>query len=307
MEKVKREKLLYKIFSLVLATVLWFYLSYQGDMAITKTIRNVPISISGKQALNENGFSVYSIDESVNVSASGSRSSLRRINSKTLSASVNVSSIKKSGTYTLPATVTPYTNTNATFYVKGKDIKVVIEPIETKKFDIETDILSPTDTSIILKDAVLYKNIVTVSAPKSVMKQLGSVKTEQFVPEKDEKEFTAKLIAYGKNGEVLQEGVELNPKEISISYSFYSVKTVPIVLVTTTGSRISLPAENTVRIYGSGDALEGIDHIETEAINLALFKVGDTPKVNLIVPDGVNLADNVSELVVTITEDFYEE
>ncbi|MEE0869423.1 MAG: hypothetical protein U0L70_06490, partial [Ruminococcus sp.] len=94
MEKVAREKLVVKIICVALATILWFYVSYQENPSMTKTVRNVPLAISGEQALKENGFSVYSISEkSVDVSVSAKRLSLSRLSNRTLSAVINVSSI----------------------------------------------------------------------------------------------------------------------------------------------------------------------------------------------------------------------
>ena len=97
---------------------------------------------------------------SVDVSVNGKRSTLARLTNRTLTAVINVSSIKEGGTHTLPETVSAAVNSNATYYVKGKDIKVVIEPIESATYKIEADILSPTDTSIILNSHELSKQKV---------------------------------------------------------------------------------------------------------------------------------------------------
>ena len=177
MEKVAREKLVVKIICVALATILWFYVSYQENPSMTKTVRNVPLAISGEQALKENGFSVYSISEkSVDVSVSAKRLSLSRLSNRTLSAVINVSSIKERGTYVLPATISSAVNSNATYYVKGKDIKVVIEPIKTASYTIEADIAAAADTSVILKSHELSTKKVTVSAPESIMNEIAAVR-----------------------------------------------------------------------------------------------------------------------------------
>ena len=63
MEKIVRDKLAVKIVCVALAAILWLYVSYQENPTMTKTVRNVPLAISGEQALKESGFSVYSISE----------------------------------------------------------------------------------------------------------------------------------------------------------------------------------------------------------------------------------------------------
>ena len=306
MDKVKIQKTFYKIFSLMLATGLWFFVSSQGDSTIKKTISNVTVTISGETDLTENGFAVVDKNLKANVTVSGNRASLRRLNNKTLSASINVSSLKEAGTHMVPATVSSVVNTTATFNAK-RDVKIEIEPIVTKKFEVlKENIKSPQDTSLYLVESTFNKNTVTVSAGESVMKKIDSIKTEPIDTKKNEKEFTAKLIAYGKNNEEIHNGVTINPKEISVNCTLFPVRTVPIVLVTTEGNEIELPKANTIRISGNDSLFEETENIKTDAINLALFKPGDTTTLNLIIPEGIILPDKASETTVEIKEEFYK-
>lgn len=306
MEKIIRGKLAVKIVCVALATILWLYVSYQENPSMTKTVRNVPLAISGEQALKESGYSVYSISEkSVDVKVTAKRLSLARVSNRTLSAVINVSSIKKEGTYVLPATISSAVNSNATYYVKGKDIKVVIEPMRTDTYTIEADIVSSTDTSVILKSHELSTEKVTVSAPESVIKEIGSVKTEQITTDKGTKEQTARLIVYGKNGKVL-EGAECTPSEVKVTYSFHKVKTVPVVLRATNGKTFPLPSENTVKIYGSGDLFDKITQIETEEINLALYEKESKIRTKLNLPDGIMITDNSNEVEIVLEREFFK-
>lgn len=306
MEKIIRGKLAVKIVCVALATILWLYVSYQENPSMTKTVRNVPLAISGEQALKESGYSVYSISEkSVDVKVTAKRLSLARVSNRTLSAVINVSSIKKEGTYVLPATISSAVNSNATYYVKGKDIKVVIEPMKTDTYTIEADIVSSTDTSVILKSHELSTEKVTVSAPESVIKEIGSVKTEQITTDKGTKEQTARLIVYGKNGKVL-EGAECTPSEVKVTYSFHKVKTVPVVLRATNGKTFPLPSENTVKIYGSGDLFDKITQIETEEINLALYEKESKIRTKLNLPDGIMITDNSNEVEIVLEREFFK-
>lgn len=306
MEKIVREKLFVKIICVALAAILWFYVSYQENPSMTKTVRNVPLVITGTQALKENGFSVYSISEkSVDVSVSAKRLSLARLTNRTLSAVINVSSIKEKGTFVLPAAIDSAVNSNATFYVKGKDIKVIIEPIKTGKFIAEADIADSHDTSVILKSCELSTKKISVSAPESVMKEIGSVKTEQIIPDKNSKDQTAKLVVYGKDGKIL-EGAECSPAEIKVSCSFHTVKTVPVVLKATNGKTFSLPSENTVKIYGSGESFDKITQIETEELNLALFEKDSKIRIKLNLPKDVMITDNSNEIEIVLDPEFYE-
>ena len=305
MEKIKREKLVAKIVCAALAIILWLYVSYEEDPYMSKTVRNVPLAITGEQALKENGFSVYSLSEKgVDVKVTSKRLSLVRLNNKTISAAVNVSSIKKEGKHVIPATISSSIASNASYYVKGKDITVVIERIKSSSYDIEPNIEKTGDPSLILNTYKLSSDKTTISAPQSIMKEIASVRTEPIIPERDITTKKARLIAYGKNGKPL-EGAECFPSEIEVSYSFFDVKTVPVVLKTTAGYSHPLPSENKVKIYGSGPEFDSIKKIETVEVNIALYEPGSPVRIALIIPKGVSLMESNDTVEVVLEKEFY--
>jgi len=305
MEKITRDKLVVKIVCTALATILWFYVSYLENPSMSKTVKNVPVVITGGQALKEKDLAVYSNKETVDVKVTGKRMNIARLNNRNLKAMVNVSSINKSGTHLLPAVVEPDVNADATFYVKNRNIKFVIEPRTSSEFKIEANLTEIRDKSLILDDYELSTQKVTVSAPESVMKDIGYVKTEEFSPDKENPETTLRLVVYGKDGTQL-EGAECNPSEVKVSCSFHTIKTVPIVLKATNGKTYSLPSENTVKIYGSGELFDSITQIETDEINLALFEKDSKVRIKLNPPEDIMIADNSNEIEIVLKSEFYE-
>lgn len=306
MEKMMRDKFAVKIICVALAAILWFYVSYQENPTMSKTVKNVPLAITGEQALKESGFSVYSVSEkSVDVKVTARRLSLARVSNKTLSAVINVSSIKESGKYIIPATVSSSVS-GATYYVKGRDITVVIEAMQESTFDIEADITASYDSNLIVSSHKLSHSEVLVSAPKSILNEIDSVKTEPVVPKDKETKQTAKLIAYGKDGTPL-EGVVCTPSQVEVSYTFYDVKTVPVVLKTTGDKTHSLPSQYTVKIYGEGESFDKIKQIETEEINLAQFEAGSKVRIRLKFPKSAAPVGDGAEVEIELKEKYYEE
>lgn len=306
MEKIKRDGLAAKIISFCMALALWFYVSYEENPNMTKTIHNVPISIDGQQALKENGFSVYSIsDKSVDVSVTAKRLSFRKISNKTIPAKLNVSSIKSSGEHIIPVTFDLSSMASGTsFTVKDNDIKVIIEPIVQKNFSVNVDLDESGVSSLIVRKSSVSPKTVTVSAPKSIISEISSVTTQKIIP--DNKNIThhnsVNVIVLGQDG-LPMEGVECSPSQIDVSYSFYSVKTVPIKLVTTESSG-PLPqlSQSEITIYGYGDVFDATQSISTEAINPSSFSSGAKTKVKLILPDGIKLTNQSSEIDVSFVD-----
>ena len=306
MEKMMQNKKVIKIICIVLAALLWIYVSYQENPSMTKTVRNVPVSISGEQTLKTNGFSVYSISETeVDVKATAKRLSLARINNKTLSASINVSSIKKEGTYTIPASVSSDLSSGGSFFAKGNGVTVVVEKILHRTRDINVNISAPTDPAVKLKSHTLSENKVKLSAPKSIMDKVGDIRTETVIPGSTGNSQTVQLLVYSKDGKLL-DGVECQPSTVTVSYSLYDVKSVPITLKTTDGKSISLNSDYSLELYGTGEKFNKLKNVNTKPVDLSEYKIGDTFVVTLDIPDYAHLSSNSPNVTLTFEESFLE-
>lgn len=305
MEKVMQNKRFIKIICVALATLLWIYVSYQENPSMSKTVKNVPIVIVGEQALKENGFSVYSVSEkSVNVKATANRLTLARVTNKTVSASINVSSIKKAGKHVVPATVTSTVSSNASYYVKTNDITVVIEPILKNTFKIEPVIAEPGNTAKKIDSYTLSNEKVTVFAPTSIMNDIGSVRTEAVEAQDSSDSQTVRLVAYAKNGKIL-EGVEFNPAEITVSYVISDVKTVPVILKTADGNSHTLPSQYDVEVTGFGESFNNLKQIETMTVNLSGLEVGSSVSVKLNIPTYVKLSNDSDEIQIKLESKYF--
>lgn len=306
MEKITKNKLAIKIICVALSVILWCYVSYHENPTMTKTIRNVPLVISGEQALKENGLAVYSVSESsVDVKVTADRLTLARLSKKTVSAIINVSSVKETGTHTMPVVAASSITSDGSFYVKGKDIKIVVEKISSKTFVPEIDIEEIQDSTLYLDNVQISSNKVTVTAPDSIINEISHVKTEHIIPDKDELQQSVKLVVYAKNGKIL-EGAECEPNEVKVSYSFLDVKTVPVVFKTESGKKYTLPSDSNIKICGSGSVFDAIKEIETETVDITPFTPDSTVRVKLALPSGIKTPDGKNEIEVVLEEKFYK-
>lgn len=306
MEKIMENKRLLKIICVALAAILWFYVSYQENPSMSKTVRNVPVSIVGEQTLKENGFAVLSVSEdTVDVKATAKRLSLARINNSNLTATINVASIKKAGTHTIPALVTSSHSSGGSFYTKGNDLEVVIEPIINKSFKIETSVPTPSDPSVKLKSHKFSEDSVTVSAPKSIMNKVGSIRTETVIPGNTDGSKTVKIVVYSKDGKILK-GVDCEPATVTVDYKLYNIKRVPITLKTTDNRKINLPDDSYVELYGDDERFDKLTHIETLPVDLSQYEINSTINVELDIPEEyATLNSGSSTVSITLKEEFF--
>lgn len=289
MEKITQNKLAVKIICIVLAIILWTYVSYQENPTMSKTVRNVPLAINGEQALKENGFSVYSISEkSVDVKTTAKRLSLRKLSNKTISAVINVSSIKEAGKYVIPATVSSSVVSGATYYVKGEDITVIIEPIKSEVFEITPNVSDKPDSDLLVRSVSLSKEKAKVFAPESIIREISKVTTEEIIFEEKSTQKTegVGLIALGKDGTKI-EGVTFSPQTVDITHPFYDVKRVPVVVNTNSGDEYTLSETYNVKIFGFGEEFNSVEKIYSEPVADSKYNGTEEYTVTLIIPKNI--------------------
>ena len=80
------------IISLILALILWFYVVGEMNPTTNKTYRNIPITLTNTQTLQDNGMAVVSTSsEKMSITITGKRSAVNKVRSADISATVDVS------------------------------------------------------------------------------------------------------------------------------------------------------------------------------------------------------------------------
>jgi len=307
MEKIKREKLIMKIICAALAVILWFYVSFFENPTMTKTVDNVPVSITDEQLdrLKDKGLSIYSISkEGVDVKVTARRLTLATQTNNTLTARIDISSINKPGVHFLPVKIVSDDGADASYYVEETNVKIVVEPIITGDFKIESNV----DSSYVAFDKCsLSTDTVTISAPKSIYDEIGTIKTEYInLTERVDSKVKA-LVIYNKNGKVIDSNeIDMTPERVEVQFSYLNEKSVPIILLTASGRNIELPDEYNVTIYGNNEVLSSVESLETEVLNINQYSENSTANVDLNIPDDVKVIGSNKQIEIKLDSSFFE-
>ena len=103
-KKILDSKALYIFLSIVLAIAIWFYVTSQDGNQSTKTIRNIPVTFSGLDILEERGLMIVGATPTASVEVKATPTVLAKLDDKTLTLTVNVSQITEASHYTLAYT-----------------------------------------------------------------------------------------------------------------------------------------------------------------------------------------------------------
>ena len=144
-KKFTESKIFNIILSILIALGLWAYVTASVTDVGESTVRNIPVTVVGEEALNAKGLMIDPNTKlTVNARVSGNRSllvSMASNPSEYFSATINVAEITEPGTYDLNCTITPeFTSLTSTgvrvMDQEGKTIQVTVTRLMSKTVEV---------------------------------------------------------------------------------------------------------------------------------------------------------------------------
>lgn len=305
MNKKNDRKLI--ILSVLVAIIMWAFVMTTTNPSLSKTVRNVPLTIKNQENLQQKGYALVGKDEisSVNVRVEGSRSDLVGLSSEDLVASVDLGSPSE-GIKTLDVKVDGPSGIKVED-VNPSNINFKIEKIVNKTLPVEVEIDED------LKDSKIIE--ITEQAPKEIEvsglrkdvdrvdRIVSSIDDEKYL---DGKIHNLGLKPLDKDGKTV-ENVELSTNSLSISFDVLQTKEVKVKLDVKNEIPGAMEIKEakinpqTVVIKGDASTIDDIDEIKTEKLDLAEIKtLTYKENLKLVLPEGVGLNDNDGQVEVSV-------
>mgnify|MGYP002757095759 FL=1 len=220
------------IMSIIVAIFMWAFVMTTTNPSLTKTIRNVPLSIRNLENIQNQGYELVGNDqvESVNVKVEASRSDILNIDNEDLVASVDLQSPSE-GIRSLNINVDTPTGVKVVD-IEPKKVNLRIEKVIEKKLTPKLDIKDKLREGRIVEVNEMYPDKVSVRGIRSKVE-----KVEELRAVVDKEDFlngnihNIDLEPLDEKGEKV-EGVSLSASQISLSFKVSETKEVPIKLVT---------------------------------------------------------------------------
>lgn len=284
--------------SILVAIIMWSFVMTSTNPSLSKTVRNVPLTIKNQEIMHDRGFALVGKDEvsSVNIKVKGSRSDLANLFAEDLVASVDLGSPTE-GIKTLNVKVDAPSGIRIES-VSPSSVNFKIEKIVQKDLPVETKISDKIKESKIVKVSEQDRKKITVSGLRNrvekVEKIVLDIDNEDYL---DGKIHDIAIKALDKDDKIV-ENVDLSQQDVSIAFDVLSIKEVEVLL----DGEDSLPnnmkikekkiSPDKVIIKGEKNVLDKIDSIKTQKIDLSRLKNDEfDQKVELNVPENVELND----------------
>ncbi|WP_294404210.1 YbbR-like domain-containing protein [uncultured Clostridium sp.] len=310
MDKIKNKNktLIPKIICLLLSFGLWIYISNVENPVRSVEVKNIPVELVNLDSLAGSDFAVSGNQKyTVDLKIEGPSADVIKAKPEDFKIVADMSTYAlKTGENTVPVQIISYPE-NITIKNNGfLGIKVELEELVSRDISIQSKVKLKYKDNIYEMSKKITPTSVTVQGAKSSIEKISSAVIsgeENGISADFEKSYDIKFVD-SKGEEVKNISSNIDTAKLSVSVS--NGKSVPINLKTIGDLKSGLElmgyelSSNYVNIAGSSDALEGIQSIDTE--NIDISKLDDTSEldVKLVLPEGVRVTSGQEYVKVKV-------
>lgn len=299
---LRKTKFNKKAVSLLLCIIaafgLWVYVSYVENPDMTRWVKNIPVTISGETALNENGFAIREISNAkIDLKLSTKRNTFRNLSASTINAVADVSHISQTGKNTITVSVSFPGTTGVTISDRSRThITVEVEDFAVQTFSVKPVITQNPPSGYFVNSVRLAEGdmLLSVSGCKSLVEQVHHISTSDVDLSNavDSVVYPLTFMAVDSDGKVVS-GVNISTPNASVTFEIH--KEAPLSLaVNLTGDdpdityRLTPPA---IYVSGPVSLIDSLEPLVVANINEYSYNAGDTVTVNVTIPEGTTLRD----------------
>lgn len=298
-----------KVFSVVLAFVLWLYVMSEENPEIPYEINNVPVKLININTLEKKGLAL--VDEknyTVNLKVSGRRSDVLNIAAQNISAVADLSRVTSNGTNVIPISIEGLPRNVTLVSANPSEIKVDIDNIAKVQMPVNIKVTGNVMDGYAMQSAVPKPGEVFISGPETKINMVKNVVAQVNVSyKKEDIKISVPAIAVDKDGREVK-GVSINPNFIEVNIPVNRSIRVPVnaKIFGKPQNGYDIASINVlpeyVYITGDDSVLNAIKSISTKQIDISGKDGPVTENVPFDLPDGIKLvkSDNAAKVYIDI-------
>ena len=313
---MRRNKLGSFLLALVIALGLWLYVVNYINTTHEQTLYNIPVGLEGKNILTaDRGFMILSEDDyRVNITVSGSRKDVSKINAGNIQVVADLSKIDEPGEHKVNYNVIYPGDvpTGAVSAQKDPDrVTVVVARKKTKEIPVTVSYVGDVPADYIKDTAALEldHSYVEITGPEDVVDQINRANIVidcRGITESIYESFRFELQdMYCQPVDAVW--ITTNVSEIKVYLPVVMVKQVPLTVTLVDGGGATAdttklviePAQ--ISISGSETALSALDELNLGIIDLAQITQDQELTYDITLPEGVTNVSNLPTATVRIS------
>lgn len=318
MDKIKNNRpglhrVLLMIVSLIASFMLWMYVTNQEGSVQEAVYPGVKVVFEGENNMRDNrGLIITSNDTtSVRVTVSGSPRVLARIDAADISAVIDLSSITKTGNYSLSPKITFASGIDSSDLQSKVNVTVnfYVDRLSTTTIPVNGIFNGSTAEGFSAEALQFETQYIKISGPESDLKTVYEAWVEVSRENVDSTlTYASSYVLRDSEGNVIDnDSIELESDTVNVTLPVIAIKEVDLIASLIPGAGAN-DQNTTVRITpekitlsGDADVLEALNHILLDTIDLAdITGESWTKTYSIVIPNGTEIVGGAKEATVSV-------
>ncbi len=294
------------LLSFVIALGAWFFVSIQIFPTVQGSVKDIALEVQPTEYMIQNDLQIVDIpDEKVNIRIEGKRYDISDVGADKFYATLDLSSVKSAGVFTVPVDVSPKVGMDCEIIdTDPLALTIEIDEIITREFTV-----TATAPSLSLPDGYYVDEItatpatITVTGSASIIDKIDRIEARSAYNGaiSESHETQSEIFIYGTNGaRILNDQLTLSSEHISVYIPVYKQRILPL-----TFSYANVPSNfdidslkyriqpSTLTVAAPDGSIDYISELDIGTIDLADIKLDQIVSVPIALPEGYkNLSGN---------------
>ncbi len=319
LNKLRHINLPYVLLAIVCAILCWLYVDVTVEPDTRVTIRNIPVTFVGEEALQEEGLMITDgQDATVSLTLVGTRAVVSQLKRTNITITVDLTTqVTEAGTQSLNYTVS-YPNTINLSSVKIRSRSVSSVEVTVVQMGNKTVSVAGSFTGSVAEGYLYDSNAfsfdvteITVTGEEPQVEQVDhavATLTEQNLSETWIGTLALTLVDADGN-EVDQEGLTLSQSEVQATFPVSLVKEISLAVTIVEGGGATEDdvtctiSPETLKVSGTQEALDGLDTFSVGTIDLSQVVTSERQSFSIDLPDGITNVSGTTVATVTLSID----
>lgn len=310
-----KNKVLYILLSLVIATGLWLYVVTVVNPGWEETYYNIPVVLENEDILISNGLMLTADEKpTVTLRLSGNRKDMIELNSSNITLIADLSKISGAGEQTLNYRIVyPGGLTSSSFEIisqKPQQVTLSISEWKSKELDINVNYTGkvPEQFVVFKEEATMDTSKITVTGPSDVIDRIAQARINvDLEGRKDTVSDSFEVFLYDEQGALVQDDqVKTSVEQVRYTLKIQRWKDIELrldvvedTLLTKNNCQITIDPM-TIRVAGSEKVLEQLDYLVLGQVRLGDLTDHFKATYELEMPEGVKNLSGVEQVSVSI-------
>ena len=310
---IQSSRILYMIVALIGSVALWIYVRSEVNPYSDPWIYRIPVTFEGEDVLNEDRSLIVlsGADTTVDLHLYGKRLDTATLNRSNIQITVDLSTIRSAGTYSLDYDISfPDSISANAITVRERSpssVQLTVGKLQTKSIPVKGSGGSPAE-GYLAETMICDPEQITIRGPEDVVKTIDHA---EVYLDRDNLERTVNAtldyVLVDADGNVVEnDHIFCDVSQIDVELPIVATKEVPLTVELVDGSGATADdayctiEPKSIQISGDAELLKGINQISLGSIELAEVFVQATLPRTIVLPNDTQNLSGVDEAVISV-------